>query len=246
MSKVRDRKLISTYGQRILDAGFYALPNMVLDYQDRLGLEDDELVYFIKVTHFLNPCHLRPRDLSMSAGKTRLYTIRNNLIKKGYLRLIELEKRGDYIYDWSGLIVALNALIEDETIPPGGIGIPPGGIPFIIGKEYLKEQQQQQKDNTNEKDEKDVVVVLRLVKMGMSERVARELIEQYPMKRIEEKLVFCEKRMQDWEVNNPGGWLRKAIEEDWNVEDKEFDSQKKIEQAKIRYQKIKQSVEKKV
>lgn len=240
MAKVKDRKLISTYGHRILDGGFYALPNMILDYQQELGLSDVELMFYIKVTHFYTKKQIDVRQLNMSASQSMLYKIRAGLIEKGYLRLVRDERNKLTLYDWSGLIEAMEKL---KVIPCGGMVIPPHGMGLIIEtKEDVKELIQQQQQNDDSK--KDVVVViLRLVKMGMSEDAAKYLIEHYPLQRIMEKLEYCEKSWKIWEVNNPGGWLRKAIEQDWNVKNREKEKDIDVEKAKLKYEEAKKHVE---
>lgn len=118
MSKVKDKKLISTYGNNILDGGFHSIPNMILDYQKQLNLTDKELLFFIKVTHFFKKKYITNNELNMESSRTTLTRIKLSLIKKGYLKthiLYNKREDGKIIgigtkYDWSGLIEILNKM----------------------------------------------------------------------------------------------------------------------------------------
>ena len=125
MSNVKDQKLISTYGQKVLDSGFHSIPNLILDYQKELNLTDRELLFFIKVTHFFKKKFITDSELKMESSRVTLFRIRKSLIEKGYLELKTLYDQSDNghikgigtCYDWTGLIIALNNLpmFQNET-----------------------------------------------------------------------------------------------------------------------------------
>lgn len=54
-----------------------------------------------------------------------------------------------------------------------------------------------------------------LVDAGISPKVAKRLARRYPQERIERQLDGLRTAQRLGEVNNPPGWLRRAIEEDW-------------------------------
>lgn len=114
MAKVRDRKLVSMYGQRVLDSGFYSIPNLILDYQDELNLSDAELLFYIKVSHFYAENKVNVKKIVMSASRATKYRIRQQLIDKGYLELIKLSETR-VIYNWQGLIERLNQIVIKES-----------------------------------------------------------------------------------------------------------------------------------
>lgn len=125
MSNIKDQKLISTYGQKVLDSGFHSIPNLILDHQRELNLTDKELLFFIKVTHFFKKKFITDNELNMESSRVTLFRIRKNLIEKGYLELKTLYDQSDNghikgigtCYDWTGLITALNNLpmFQNET-----------------------------------------------------------------------------------------------------------------------------------
>lgn len=71
-------------------------------------------------------------------------------------------------------------------------------------------------ENTSKQD-----VVVALTDQGISERVARRLANRYSRKRVLEKIDFLAflQENQPGKVNNPRGWLRTAIEENYGPPD---------------------------
>jgi len=130
MSKVRDKVLIATYGDEVLDAGFTSVPNLLLERQVDLGLTDKELLLFIKTGY----CNYRSRtkrikdkDLKMISSSATISRLRTELKKKGYLETKVFYVRGEdgkvtgegVEYDWSGLIEKLKSLSQnDKEIEP--------------------------------------------------------------------------------------------------------------------------------
>ena len=78
-------------------------------------------------------------------------------------------------------------------------------------------------DNNNSGDNSDPQndVVVALIDHGISKRVAQRLAHRYKPERIMEKLDFLEFLSEETpeKVQNPQGWLRRAIEEDYGPPD---------------------------
>src|SRR5690606_23619012 len=76
-------------------------------------------------------------------------------------------------------------------------------------------------DQSNNRRLLSDAVVVALVDLGLSKRIANELAKKYGSAHIAEKidfLTFLQETAPD-KVANPRGWLRKAIEEDYGPPD---------------------------
>ena len=124
--------------------------------------------------------------------------------------------------------------ISTEQNEGGGKFPPPVGNSHPGGGKFPPEQHQsnnthitstsaREDHNNNSGGEsgpkKDVVVAL--IDRGISERVAQRLANRYNPERIVEKLEFLEFLIEETpeKVQNPHGWLRRAIEEDYGSPD---------------------------
>jgi hypothetical protein len=124
-------------------------------------------------------------------------------------------------------------------LPPGVVNYhPPGGnLPpeqYPINNTQLTPPRAR-KGNNNNSDGKDAqtAVVVALTQQGISEKIARNLVERYSQKRIAEKLDYLAFLQQERPatVANPRGWLRKAIEEDYGPPDGYLTAAERARQA---------------
>lgn len=109
--------LTARWGDNILDSGFLALPNILLDKQEELGISDDELLFIIKTMRHHESFKIHDSQLSGLSTKT-LQRRRTSLKEKGYLET-EVHKYQDtdgtwitegISYNYKNLIMAINAL----------------------------------------------------------------------------------------------------------------------------------------
>lgn len=251
MAKVRDRKLRSTYGDRILDAGYYTIPNLLLDKQVELGISNAELVFYIKVTHFYRVDYLKDEQLKMPVNNRTLRRVRKSLAEKGFLRydVKRFRDRDGKVetvrikYDWSGLIEALrklpcgkNVRLDESHADNMSAWYNEDhadnmSAPSLYGKE----------SNVKESSKQTAALKFALQKKGLKTEVADELIERFDAGWIREKIEALE-RLGD-RIKSPAGWLRKAIEaNDGNLAEPSNEDGKKA--GKARYDAIREAVRK--
>lgn len=124
MNKVKDKKLVNTFGDALLDRGFTSFPNLLFDNQDKLGLNDAEMLFFMKCFRF-NGKSVKQLDLKMSSGRSQVWRMKKSLIERGYLESQELYFRDEKgkinckgtLYNWSGMISRLRSVVEHGEIP---------------------------------------------------------------------------------------------------------------------------------
>ena len=123
---------------------------------------------------------------------------------------------------------------EGSDGPTGGMGNSQRGVgnsqgrpgnfpgehyPINNTKETITEEQRSNNSDGENTSKQDVVVAL--TGQGISERVARRLANRYSRKRVLEKIDFLAflQETDSGKVNNPRGWLRTAIEENYGPPD---------------------------
>ncbi len=115
---VKDKKLIQNYGQNILQRGFTAIPNLLLERQIDLNLSDNEVLFYIKCYMIHSKKYVKNKDLSMACSGKTIQRIKQSLCEKGYLASEELylkDEKGRIMgvgtkYDWMGLVKKLDNL----------------------------------------------------------------------------------------------------------------------------------------
>ncbi len=126
-------------------------------------------------------------------------------------------EKGDHI---SNLYILLEVK-KEPVLPAGVVNVVDQG-----SKQHLpggSKQRLPKQDITynNTQQEQDTAVVVALVELGISEKVAQYLAGQYNPDRISEKidyLAFLEAQYPE-QVKNPCGWLRTAIVDDYGKPD---------------------------
>lgn len=102
----------------ILDEGFLAIPNILIDYQGELGLTDDELLFIVKTMRHAEAFKVHDYQLSEDVSSKTMQRRRKTLKDKGYLE-VEIHKMQQedgtwitegIIYNYRGLMLALNEL----------------------------------------------------------------------------------------------------------------------------------------
>lgn len=123
MGKIKSERLIATYGDKILDAGFTSVPNLLLEHQEDLGLDDKELLLFIKSIYLsYKKEQIKDIELKMISSPATLNRIRRNLKDKKFLQTkIFYEQSNDgkikgsgIKYNWKGLIDKLREIADDK------------------------------------------------------------------------------------------------------------------------------------
>jgi hypothetical protein len=112
---------------------------------------------------------------------------------------------------------------------PEGSGNLPGGSGNLPVEQYPINNTQKTKKSARSKDtnnnsdlpaEKQAIVVA-LATQGITGKIAQQLAKRFSKERIEQKLTYLEflQEEQPTKVQNPRGWLRRAIEEDYGPPD---------------------------
>lgn len=111
------------FGNLILDQGFIMVPNLLLDYQEDLGLSDDELLFIIKVLRHHETFRIHDKDLSQSVSEKTLQRRRASLKNKGYLDTTVFKSQdanGTWItngitYDFTKLLLAISEIYNSKN-----------------------------------------------------------------------------------------------------------------------------------
>jgi hypothetical protein len=109
---------------------------------------------------------------------------------------------------------------RDGNLPRGGGNLPPEQHPLnTTHRTPLSTREDHNNNSSDSHAPPDVVVAL--TGQGISEKVAKRLASHYSKERIEEKLAYLTFLLQETseKVQNPRGWLRRAIEEDYGPPD---------------------------
>src|SRR4051794_28645642 len=116
------RSFLDRYGATILSGGVAAIPNALYLFQAQLGLSPQE-VWFISyiLVHRWEDEYPHPSLVRMEQrtghGQRQLHRIKDSLIAKGYLRLVErFDARGGQAangYDFTALFTRMAALIRE-------------------------------------------------------------------------------------------------------------------------------------
>lgn len=139
------------HGNYFVDFGFTSISNLLLDYQEELGIDDTELLFFIKVSRFSKMYTIKNASIPF-CDKT-IQRIRKRLTDKGYLSYTVISGKnsdGTFYtegckYDFSGLNKKLSDLAstikeekeepEGTKVPPEGLKVPTGGTQSSTGEE---------------------------------------------------------------------------------------------------------------
>lgn len=100
--------------------GFVPISNLLLDYQEELGLTEGELLFIIRVLRHKNGFILHDEDLDPTVSSRTLARRRNSLKEKGYLNFNLVKKQDEFghyqtdgiNYDFSQLENKLQALAD--------------------------------------------------------------------------------------------------------------------------------------
>jgi phage replication O-like protein O len=90
------------------------------------------------------------------------------------------------------------------------------GLPGVVNSSAPTKQREQKKEEQNKDNDDDVAQALE--NFGMTTSAIPALLERYPAAYIREKLTMTQRLLQDGSAlvaKNPVGWLRRAIEEDY-------------------------------
>ena len=67
---------------------------------------------------------------------------------------------------------------------------------------------------------------------GISEKVVMRICQKYPSERVREKIEMFDFLSSSQDLENPAGWLRQAIEEDWKPSDAQLKAKAKAERER--------------
>lgn len=76
-------------------SGFVAISNILLDYQEELGLTEGELIFIIKILRHKNGFILHDKDIDPTLSTKTLSRRRNSLKEKGYLNFTVVKKQDE-------------------------------------------------------------------------------------------------------------------------------------------------------
>ena len=125
--------LTARWGNNILDNGFLAIPNVLIDKQEELGISDDELLFIIKTMRHHESFKIHDSQISKSLNPKTLQRRRQSLKEKGYLETQVYKVQDDdgtwsttgIIYDYKNLLLALNDVApKTETNENELFGLP--------------------------------------------------------------------------------------------------------------------------
>ena len=110
-------------GNYFYEHGYVMVSNLLIDYQDRLGITDDEFNFIVKVLRHKSGFKIHDANLSSTVSTKTLQRRRKSLVEKGYLeyRIIKSnDSSGNIItegivYDFTALDIALSQLASDLT-----------------------------------------------------------------------------------------------------------------------------------
>lgn len=109
------------FGNYLYEHGYSMISNLLVDYQEELGLDNDEVVFIIKVYRHKNGYKLHDSNLDSTLSTKTLQRRRKSLVEKGYLQYT-VHKSNDssgniitdgIVYDLTALDIALAQLSAD-------------------------------------------------------------------------------------------------------------------------------------
>jgi len=126
-SKVNHNKIRATWGNKILDEGFTAVPNILLSHFLEIGLNTNHLIFILLIFRYSFKGSKSYPSQSLICEKTgfsqrKLARIILDLKVKGYMTVYkryfkrpdEMPHRSSNIYDLKGLLNKLNSLVFKE------------------------------------------------------------------------------------------------------------------------------------
>jgi hypothetical protein len=163
-----------------------------------------------QMIHGITTTDGRVLDRGTGLSKVSVITAARSLEKKGIILRVRRHstEKGDEATAYALNVLAPPPVLKNQT---GGCSkIEQGGVQKLDTQQTVKQETEEQ--------ETDVVVAKELENFGMSKEAATKLTKQYPAAYIREKLAMAQGLVtagSDLVSQNPAGWLRRAIEEDY-------------------------------
>ena len=111
---------LTTRFGNLMDYGFLAIPNLLLDNYEELGLNDDEVFFVIKCMRHKDDFRIHDEQLSKNLSSKTMQRRRNSLKVKGFLETTVFKEQNEdgtwstlgIEYDFSNLILALTQVAD--------------------------------------------------------------------------------------------------------------------------------------
>jgi phage replication O-like protein O len=185
--------------------------------------KDSDRISLAQIAHGITTKTGRVLDHGTGLCKRHVINALKTLEKKNIISITRtVDETGLYEVNTYRLNMAAAGYPEEPPVHQGGVhpsaqGVVHSGSPGVVNASAPTKQREQKKEKQN-KDNDDDATTQALENFGMTPSVARFLAQKYPPVYIREKLVMTHGLLGEGSAlvtKNPVGWLRRAIEEDY-------------------------------